>query len=159
MVYQKIQFEEFSELNKNTSTAYKNFNKRYNKFIKITRKNLNSVSGKYYYDEQTYNLINDEIVILNKILNKKYIKENIFITKIVHCSTSSDGGLEWDDYFKMDYKEFLNDVEKSKNYLDSIIQNRISKDEYDKLQEKKEKEKKMFERLQKVPERYRKRLL
>jgi len=59
----------------------------------------------------------------------------------------------------MDYKEFLNDVEKSKNYLDSIIQNRISKDEYDKLQEKKEKEKKMFERLQKVPERYRKRLL
>ena len=140
----------FEELDRNITTEYKNFQKRYNKYVKINnnRYDTNIIDSKYYYNDDTYNLINKDLDKLNKILDKKYIKEHIILGIKKTIKTSSDGGLEWNEYYKINYLQLIDLINIKKKYLTNMLNNRMTKEEYDRNQKK-----------QRIPEKFRKRIL
>jgi hypothetical protein len=140
----------FKELDRNITTEYKNFQKRYNKYDKIDKNSYNTdkIDTKYYYNDDTYNLIKKDLEKLNKILDKKHIKEHIILGIKKTIKTSSEGGLEWDEYYKINYIQLIYLINLRKNYLTNMLNNRMTKEEYDRHQRK-----------QRIPEKFRKRIL
>ena len=140
----------FKELDRNITTEYKNFQKRYNKYDKINKNkyDTNRIDSKYYYNDDTYNLINKDLDKLNKILDKKHIKKHIILGIEKTIKTSSDGGLEWNEYYKINYIQLIDLININKKYLTDMLNNRMTKEEYD-----------IYQRKQRIPEKFRKRIL
>ena len=130
----------FEELDRNITKEYKNFQKRYNKYDKIDKKNYDTIriDNKYYYNDDTYNLINKDLDKLNKILDKKHIKQDVILGIKKLVKTSSDGGLEWYEYYKMNYPQLINNINSLTSYLTNILVNRMTQTEYEIYKKQKE---------------------
>jgi hypothetical protein len=113
----------FKELDRNITTEYKNFQKRYNKYDKIDKNSYNTdkIDSKYYYNDDTYNLIKKDLEKLNKILDKKHIKEHIILGIKKTIKSSSEGGLEWNEYYKINYEKLIYLINLRKNYLTNML--------------------------------------
>lgn len=130
---EKTNEQYFKELDRNITKEYKNFQKRYNKYDKIDKKKYDTIriNNKYYYNDDTYNLINKDLDKLNKILDKKHIKQDVILGIKKLVKTSSEGGLEWNEYYKINYTQLINNINSLTSYLTNILVNRMTQKEYE----------------------------